>query len=46
MQTVKKRNFHFKDVEKYKEDKINDENIRNLLKILLKQLITKKMILI
>ena len=32
--TIKKRDFHFEDVEKYNRDKINNENIRNLLKIL------------
>ena len=32
--TINKRDFQFKDVEKYKKEEINNENIRNLLKIL------------
>ena len=35
MQSItNKRDFQFKDVEKYKKEEINNENIRNLLKIL------------
>ena len=35
--TIKKRDFHFEDVEKYKGDKISNENIRNVLKIFIQE---------